>query len=125
MEKEKYWGWELIINCAACDKQSITSEENIRNFIKDLVKRIDMEAYGDPMIAHFATHDPEKAGYSFCQMISTSAITAHMVDKNGDIYLNIFSCKPFSETTTLQVVKDYFNPTKISSIMINRKSPEI
>lgn len=86
------WGWHLILDCASCNL-NIQSPNAIREFVADLVHEIDMKAYGDPIIVHFATHDPQKGGYSLVQLIETSAITGHFVDSNGDAYLDIFSCK--------------------------------
>ena len=123
MEKE-IWGWELIINCSSCDIEKITNGENIKKFVHDLIERINMEAWGPPLLEHFATHDPEKAGYSVCQMITTSAITGHFVDINGDCYLNIFSCKPFEMQDALDVVNERFNPKKITTQYITRVSPD-
>ena len=59
-----YWGYHLILDCKGCNRASITSSVNIKNFVQHLVKSIEMVAYGDPIIEHFATHDPEKAGFS-------------------------------------------------------------
>lgn len=115
-----YWGFHLMLDCSNCNKEAIGNEDNIKTFIKTLVKDIDMVAYGDPMVAHFATHDPDKAGYSFCQMIETSNITGHMVDKNGDFYLDVFSCKPFSNDTVKELVNKFFNPKKVRVNYITR-----
>ncbi len=50
-----------------------------------------MGSYEEPVLEHFATHDLSKAGYSLVQLIETSPITGHFVDKNGDAYLDVFS----------------------------------
>lgn len=109
----EYWGWHLLLDCKSCDIESITNEDNLRAFLKELVERIDMVSFGEPMIQHFATHDPEKAGYSIVQLIETSNITGHFVDKNGDAYLDIFSCKPFQPDVAMDVVKEFFAPLQI------------
>ena len=83
-----------------------------------------MESWGEPLIQHFATHDSDKAGYSFCQMITTSAITGHLVDSNGNAFINIFSCKEFHSTDAVDVIKEYFNPQKISIEFIERWAPK-
>jgi S-adenosylmethionine/arginine decarboxylase-like enzyme len=114
------WGEELIIDCRSCDLDRIKSEENIRAFLKEFVPAIDMVAYGEPMVAHFAQHDETKSGYSFCQMIETSAITAHLVDKNGDMYLNIFSCKKIPVDIAKKVIDKYFAPTTMKTMLIGR-----
>lgn len=117
-----YWGQHLMLDCSACDIDKVTSKENVYNFIKELVPAIDMVAFGEPMIEHFATHDSEKAGISFVQMIETSNITGHMVDKNGDAYIDIFSCKEVNFDIATQVVEKYFNPKKIRANFITRSA---
>lgn len=117
-----YWGYHLLIDCSRCDIPSITSRENIYNFTKALVERIDMKAYGEPLIEHFATHDPDKAGISLVQLIETSNITAHFVDKNGDCYIDIFSCKPFSEKVALECIEEFFKPEHTITRFLNRQA---
>lgn len=114
------WGYHLLLDCTAGDVFKITSKDNVYNFIKELVKAIDMVAYGEPWIQHFATHDPDKAGISLCQMIETSNITGHFVDKNGNFYIDVFSCKPFDNDVVIAVVDKYFNPQKIRTHFISR-----
>lgn len=102
------WGLHCLIDARNGDKRAITDKEHIVAFVKALVEEIDMVAYGPTWIEHFATHDPEKAGISFCQMIETSNITGHFVDKNGNFYLDIFSCKDFSITKVTELVNKWF-----------------
>ncbi len=121
-EKVGYWGYHLILDCQGCSRKKITSRDNLIAFIKALVEAIDMKAYGEPIVAHFATHDPEKAGYSLVQLIETSSITGHFVDKNGDAYLDIFSCKPFDNETVKRVVNEYFEATRIKIHFLTRQT---
>lgn len=117
-----YWGYHTMFDCGGCSIQAITSRETLTAFIKELVKEIDMVAFGEPMMEHFATHDETKAGFSFCQMIETSNITGHFVDKNGDAYIDIFSCKPYDVEVALAVVNKYLMPTKVRTNYITRQA---
>jgi S-adenosylmethionine decarboxylase len=121
-EKVGYWGYHLILDCQGCVRSEITCRENLRTFIKTLVKEIGMIAYGEPVLEHFATHDADKAGFSLVQLIETSSITGHFVDKNGDAYLDIFSCKPFDIDTVKQVVTESFHPQKIKTYYLTRQA---
>ena len=87
-----YWGYHLILDCKSGNLDQVSSAENIKLFVQELITAIDMVAYGDPVIEHFATHDKDAAGYSLVQLIETSSITGHFVDRNGDCYIDIFSC---------------------------------
>jgi S-adenosylmethionine/arginine decarboxylase-like enzyme len=117
-----YWGYHAMFDCAACDIQSVTNRVNIYNFIKELVPAIDMVAFGEPMIEHFATHAEDKAGWSFVQMIETSSITGHLVDHNGDAYIDIFSCKNVDVVVAEQLIRKYFNPQKVRVNFITRSA---
>jgi len=117
-----YWGYHLILDCKGCDVKKVKSREDLYSFIKILVKKIDMKPYKEPIIEHFATHNPEAAGFSFVQLIETSAITGHLVDKNGDAYFDIFSCKNFDIKVVEELVKKFFNPEKIKIIFLTRQA---
>ncbi len=120
MEKKKYWGYHLLLNCSGCRHSSITDPENIKKFIQHLVEEIDMVAYKDPVIEHFATHDPDKAGYTFVQLIETSHIAGHFVDKDDTAYIDIFSCKPYDLDKAMNMVYMYFRPTDMGEVYLTR-----
>ena len=117
-----YWVYHAIFDCAACDRDLVSSHDNIYDFIKALVPAIDMVAFGEPQINHFATHAPDKAGFSFCQMIETSSITGHLVDLSGDAYIDIFSCKPVDIGIAQDMIEKYFKPSKVRVNFLTRNA---
>jgi len=117
-----YWGYHLILDCQGCAIDSISNSANIKHFVETLVDAIEMKAYGEPIIEHFATHDPTKGGYSLVQLIETSSITGHFVDENGDAYIDIFSCKPFSFDTVKDVIGRFFGPQSIKMHFLTRQA---
>ena len=112
------WGFHLMLDCAACDKEKIQDAAHITAFAKDLVKRIDMVAYGEPQVVNFGSGN--KAGYTLVQLIETSNICAHFCNDTGDVYFDVFSCKPFEPQTVIQIVGEYFNPTKTGTMFVLR-----
>jgi S-adenosylmethionine decarboxylase len=120
MSENTYWGYHLIINAGDCDKNSIMSAGTIYDFTKELVQRIDMVAYGEPQIVKFGTGN--KAGYTLVQLIETSNICAHFCDDTGDMYLDVFSCKPFKNSDVFFVVNKYFNPTRMDHHYLERQA---
>lgn len=118
--ENKYWGYHLLLDCAGCNHKAITDPENIIKFTKHLVEEIEMVAFGEPVVAHFATHDPDKAGWSMFQLIETSNISAHFVDKDDTAYIDVFSCKPFSTKKVEDMVQQYFQPKTIRPSFITR-----
>lgn len=114
-----YWGYHLLLDCSGCNISNISDKENIYKFVKDLVDRIDMEAYGEPIIEHLLPGDP-KQGYSLMQLITTSNISAHFMELDGTAYFDIFSCKEFDLEVAKQVVREYFHPTKMRVNFLTR-----
>ena len=116
--KEMAWGYHLILDCYEADKTKITDAKNITAFAKTLVERIDMVAYGEPQVIHFGEDD--KQGYTLVQLIETSNICAHFCDDSGNFYLDVFSCKSYSQEKVLQTVNEFFSPETIRERYIER-----
>jgi S-adenosylmethionine decarboxylase len=114
-----YWGYHLMLDCSGCSIDSVSSKEVIYNFVKDLVKRIDMEAHGEPIIEYLLPGDP-KQGYSLLQLITTSNVSAHFMELDGTAYFDIFSCKDFNIDTVKQIVNEYFKPSKMRVNFLTR-----
>ena len=114
-----YWGYHLMLDCSGCEIEEISSKDNIYQFIKDLVERIDMVAHGEPVIEYLLPGDP-KHGYSLMQLITTSNICGHFMELDGTAYFDVFSCKPFNQETAKQVVQEYFHTKKMRVNYITR-----
>jgi S-adenosylmethionine/arginine decarboxylase-like enzyme len=111
MEGVYYYGKHLILSARGCNG-NILDIPTVKKFITALVKKIDMVAYGDPVVARFG-HGIE-IGLSAVQLIETSAITIHTNDQARDMYLDVFSCKNFSELLAIDFIKKTFNPKEIN-----------
>ena len=115
------FGYHLLLDCSNCDRAKIGSRENIYNFVKELVKRIDMIAVGEPIIEMMCVGDP-KVGYSLMQLISTSNIAGHFMDISGEVYIDIFSCKPYDVKVAEACVQEFFNPEEIYTRFLHRSA---
>ena len=107
-----------MVDAGSCDPASIRSKATIAKFSKDLVKAIDMVAYGAPRIVHFGSGN--KRGYTRVQLIETSDITAHFTEEHNDVYIDIFSCKPFSPRDAIAVIDAAFHPQR-KSVMFRKR----
>ena len=112
-----HWGYHLMLDCSGCKR--IDDRENIYRFTKDIVKRIDMTAHGEPVIEYLLPGDP-KQGYSMMQLITTSNICGHFMELDGTAYFDIFSCKEFEIDLAKQIIVEYFNPKKMRVNYITR-----
>ena len=114
----KHWGQHCIMNARRCQSLAISSPRTIEHFTADLVRRIDMKAFGKPLLYHFG--EGNKAGYTLVQLIETSNITGHFCDETGDAYLDVFSCKSFDPYIVRAVVQEWFKPEHIDVMVIAR-----
>lgn len=112
------WGYHLILDLAGCD--GVENPNTLYNFVGELVPAIGMKAHGEPIIEHFDAPTPEDAGYTVVQIILTSTITGHFIDRTGDGYIDIFSCCEFETEAAKKVVKERLNPKKIKERWIIR-----
>lgn len=111
LDGKRYYGKHLIFDAKGCS-EAICDISTITQFIQTLVPKIDMVAYGDPVVARFG--GGIEIGISAVQLIETSAIVIHTNDQARDLYLDVFSCKDFSEELVLQHAEEYFSPGKSS-----------
>jgi S-adenosylmethionine/arginine decarboxylase-like enzyme len=109
---DRYYGKHVLLGASGCNAR-LRDIEAIRQFVQELVRRIDMVAYGDTIVARFGAG--AEIGISAVQLIETSAITIHTNDAAGDLYLDVFSCKDFDAEDVTAVVRDWFAPTAIDA----------
>lgn len=113
-----HYGQHVMLTATHCNAQ-LLDVDCIGSFIANLVKDIDMVAYGSPLIARFG--EGQEVGISAVQLIETSAITIHTNDKCRDLYLDVFSCKEYDAGVVVEVVEQFFNPMSISFQEVFRK----
>lgn len=102
----EYWGYHLILDCADGRRDAVINVKHITSFAKTLVKDIDMVAYGEPQVVHFGTGNKE--GFTLIQLIETSNICGHFCSESGDLYLDVFSCKPYDKEIVKKLAAEYF-----------------
>jgi S-adenosylmethionine/arginine decarboxylase-like enzyme len=116
------WGYHLMLDCSKCIPYTIRNKSNIISFAKNLVQNIEMVPYGEPQVHHFG--EGNKAGYTLVQLIQTSNITAHFCEETDDMYLDVFSCKPFNSHIVYGTVHTYFRPAYITQKFVKRQAVE-
>lgn len=121
MLDKMYWGYHLMLDCGKCVPNAIRNPTLITKFSKNLVKKIDMVPYGEPQVQHFGSGN--KAGYTLVQLIETSNICAHFVEETNDMYLDVFSCKPFDPEIVKSVVLESFTPEQMVEHFFPRQAP--
>lgn len=117
---QDFFGYHLILDCKRSPISLIKDPNWIKAFSRNLVKRIDMKAYGEPIIENFAHENPRTGGITLVQLIETSSITCHFIEASGDMYLDVFSCKEYDIQDVIKCVNEYFCPEVIKITYLTR-----
>ena len=98
----------------------ITSERELKKWIKELVKKIDMKIIKGPYAA-YVTKEGNR-GLTGIVMIETSHISIHIWDeeKPSLVQCDVYSCAEFSSSDVL-VHFNIMEPVKIDYLLLNRK----
>jgi S-adenosylmethionine/arginine decarboxylase-like enzyme len=92
-EDHQCWGMVASIDLYECNREAITTPDQIKNLIEELCNTIKMVRFGPPLIQRFA--EGELEGYSAMQFIETSSITMHFDEVKNRAFIDVFSCKFF------------------------------
>jgi S-adenosylmethionine/arginine decarboxylase-like enzyme len=125
MIPEPAYGQELLLDLHGCDVSRFNRTE-IRIFLEALCDELDMEAHD----LHFwddldcepgeEQTDPKTKGTTAVQFLLFSNITIHTLDLLGQVYINVFSCKPFNTTRAFGYCADFFDAKSWRQHLIHR-----
>ncbi|AEV82079.1 S-adenosylmethionine decarboxylase [Actinoplanes sp. SE50] len=106
-----HYGDELTLRLSGiADISALDDDEVLTRFMRDLVTRIGMTVIAGPLVATEGG-PPEKAGKSAVVILAESHAAIHTYPHLREIFVNVFSCKPFRETDVLaafhRLVGDY------------------
>ncbi len=101
------WGLWSGIDMHACNLDTIKDAEKVKQFVYELCDRIDMKRFGECVVVDFG-EDPKVSGFSMTQLIETSLISGHFVNQNGNVYLDVFSCKYYDPAEAASFAAEYF-----------------
>ena len=114
------WGMETILDLSSCDPELIRSAEAIKEYVLKLCELIDMNRYGETVVVHFG-EDEAVAGYSMVQLIETSLISGHFANATNNVYINIFSCKPYDPYQAAAFTQAFFKGAECTINVVLRK----
>lgn len=118
------YGKELIIDLYGCDATRFT-RTHIERYLKALCELINMTRAD----LHFWDYDdPDEkdaapahlCGISVVQFIMTSDIVIHTLDKVGECYINIFTCKKLNSKAAAAFTEKFFKSSFSESTIITR-----
>jgi len=117
------FGFELFVDLDDCGGD-ICDIKSLNKLIDDICLIGGMTRKGDPLIEYFPDDDFNRerdiVGYSICQIISLSNITFHINEISKTVYINYFTCGDMKVNETLEVIREYFKPTREKFMIVTR-----
>ena len=97
----------------------ITSEKEIKKWLRDLVKKIDMKIIKGPFAGYVSKEG--NRGLTAVVMIETSHIALHVWDEETPalVQCDVYSCAEFSSNEVLMELT-VMEPTKIEHMLLDR-----
>ena len=117
------FGLELLLDLGGCDLERLDDPQRIRGYLSEIVGRIGMTAYGDPLVVRFGKG--ALAGWTGIQLITTSSVGLHAVPARRQLYVNIFSCRTFSATAAKDFSLEYFLAQTHRTTTVQRRAPQL
>lgn len=92
-------------NCNA----SIGNRDDLRAFVEQVAKAVDMKILEGPIVAQGVEQNP---GFSALAIIDFSHISVHTFTNNREALIDVFSCKEYDRERVLQVCQKFFCTTE-------------
>ncbi len=119
------YGKELILDLYMCNPDTFT-RLCIERWLVELCDSIGMVRED----LHFWDYDgyPEEykaapdhlAGTSVVQFIKTSTVVCHTLDRVGEVFINVFSCKDFNAVIVADFTKRFFGAKEMDHTVLER-----
>ena len=92
------WGMLAAVDLHDGDRALLADPDTIRRCVPAVIEAIGMRAHGPLLIERFGVGALE--GWSALQFIETSSITVHADEMGGRCFVDVFSCRPSTATSS-------------------------
>ena len=110
----------LTIDGLDCNRDRLTDEKLVRDFLDQFPEKIGMHKISEPHAFEYHGDKPEDWGVSGFVLIAESHIAVHTFPEHQQVWVDIFSCKGFETTPSVQMVVDTFAIGKTQVHLIER-----
>lgn len=97
--------YHIIIDAYNCQPNHLSDKDKIDKVIRDITKLCGMSLLHGPVVLDGVPENPGITGFA---IIDFSHISIHTFTKEGELCVDIFSCKPFSYHKVREYTKEAF-----------------
>jgi S-adenosylmethionine decarboxylase len=112
-------GIHYIINAYDC-KANLDSVEAVRDLLVELVESVKMKRLSEPFVVFHNAENYQNSGVTGIILLSESHVSIHTFSNRGEIYMDLFSCKPYDVEIIRKKIVDFFKIGKLDETIIER-----
>ncbi|MDD2479549.1 MAG: adenosylmethionine decarboxylase [Victivallaceae bacterium] len=106
-DESQAWGLQVSVDVYNCAPEIIRGADEIKRYVSELCKKLDIKRHGDTTIVNFGHHG-ELEGFTMTQLIETSLISGHFANNSNNAYIDVFSCKYFEPREVAEFSIEFF-----------------
>ncbi|GGL88081.1 MULTISPECIES: S-adenosylmethionine decarboxylase family protein [Micromonospora] len=121
LRHDDHYGDELTLRLSeVTDTRALDDGDALHTFMLDLVARIGMTVIAGPLVAT-EEGPPQQAGKSAVVILAESHAAIHTYPGLRQVFVNIFSCKPFREADVLDELGRLVGDFEINERSLTRR----
>lgn len=121
MVEKGYWGLLTSLDLHHCNPETIRDAQKIKHYVRELCRLMKVKRFGECLVVHFGDANEDIAGFSMVQLIETSLISGHFVNKTNNAYLDFFSCREYAPQAVVLFSTAYFGANDYTVNVLPRK----
>lgn len=122
--EDEHYGTELTLRLSAVtDRAPLADGDAVADFLRRLVSAVGMRVLAGPAVG---TEDgpPHQAGQSAVVILAESHAAVHTYPGLGEVFFNLFSCKPFAEETVLAEFRAFVGDFTVTEYTSTRRGED-
>ncbi len=112
------FGMHLAAELHDCTK--LINGETLTGWAADLVDRIEMEPYGEPLVGEFGFRAAHTPGWTLTRLLESSNLTAHEIRYVHGLAVDVFSCKVYDPEAVIEVCLEWFGGRVVRQTIFER-----
>lgn len=97
--------YHVIFDIDRCKPETVTDRAGLDGFLRRVVASVHMNILTGPVVVEGVPENPGITGFA---VLDFSHAAAHTFTANGDVMIDIFSCKPFDKDAARALCMAYF-----------------
>lgn len=110
--------YHIIFDAIGCDEKLISDEKFVFNLLMEIPKLVGMKILAGPNLMR--DYNPNNLGITGIAIISFSHISIHTFSNTKEVFVDVFSCRPFDyEKVRSHLYKSFkISPSNVETLTV-------